>query len=97
MDSTNEIIRDWYELLQDNHVGVQPKAATMLKQILDRYDIKARKRDVWNEFMSVKAGNFDTWYRSLTSDQQAEFEVKRCKSREQSSTGFYNGNQLLKD
>ncbi len=94
MKNTNEIINDWYELLQDNHVGVQPKAATLLKQILDRYDIKEIDRDIWNEYMSVKAGDFNEWYSSLTSDQKAELEVRRQKARE-SNLGFFNGKRSV--
>lgn len=95
MKNTNEIINDWYELLQDNHVGVQPKAATLLKQVLDRYDIKEKDRDVWGEFMSVRAGDFDHWYKTLTSDQQAELEVRRQKARESYGGGFFNGKRDL--
>ena len=95
MKNTNEIINDWYELMQSNHVGVQPKAATLLKQVLDRYTIKQKDRDVWNEFISVKAQDFTNWYSSLTSDQQAELEVRRQKARESYGGGFFNGNRDL--
>lgn len=91
MDNTSEIINDWYELMQDNHVGVQPKAATLLKQVLDRYVIEDKQRNVWDEFMTIKAGEFDSWYRSLTSHQQTELNVRRSKAREEYySTGYYN-------
>lgn len=80
-DFTSEIITVWYELLQDNHVGVQPKAATLLKQVLDRYDISVKSKDIWDEFMTVKAGEFDNWYNSLTPDQQAELNTRRQRAR----------------
>lgn len=95
MKNTNEIINDWYELLQDNHVGVQPKAATLLKQVLDRYDINVRTRDVWDEYMSVRAGDFTAWYSTLTSDQKAELEVRRQKARDSHGSGFFNGKRDL--
>lgn len=95
MKNTSEIINDWYELLQDNHVGVQPKAATLLKQVLDRYDINVRTRDIWDEYMSVRAGDFADWYSTLTSDQKAELEVRRQKARDSHGSGFFNGKRDL--
>ena len=65
MNYTSEIIEDWFSMLRDNHVGVQPKATTLLKNVLDRYEIQPKDKDVWNEFMSVKAGEFDVWYNGL--------------------------------
>lgn len=95
-DYTSEIMEDWFTMLQSNHVGVQPKATTLLKNVLDRYDIKPKSKDIWKEFMSVKAGEFDAWYFSLTSEQQTEFNLIRSRAREMTGPGFVNGKDLLK-
>lgn len=95
-DYTSEIIEDWFTMLRDNHVGVQPKATTLLKNVLDRYEIQPRSKDVWKEFMSVKAGEFDAWYQSLTSEQQVEFNLARDRARSMQGPGFINGKELLK-
>lgn len=95
-DFTSEIIEDWFTAMQGNHVGVQPKATTLLKNVLDRYDIKPKEKNVWQEFMSVNAGEFDTWYNNLTSDQQAEFNLARNRMKGSQGPGFINGKNLLK-
>ena len=96
MNYTSEIIEDWFLLLKSNNVGVQPKATTLLKNVLDRYDIKPRSKDIWKEFMSVQAGEFDAWYFSLTSEQQAEFHLMRSRARDMQGPGFFNGKEILK-
>jgi hypothetical protein len=96
MDYTREIIEDWFNALHSNHVGVQPKATTLLKNVLDRYDIKPKEKNVWQEFMTVKAGEFDTWYNNLTSEQQIEFNLMRSRASEMQGPGFVNGKSILK-
>ena len=46
--------------------------------------------------MSVQAGEFDAWYFSLTSEQQAEFHLMRSRARDTQGPGFFNGKEILK-
>ncbi len=96
MNHTSEIIEDWFLALRSNNVGVQPKATTLLKNILDRYEITPKVINVWNEFLSVDVTEFDTWYTGLTSDQKAEFNLMRDRAKTMQGPGFVNGKELLK-
>ena len=35
----SELINEWYELLDANHVRVEPKAFTLLKLVMEDYEI----------------------------------------------------------
>jgi hypothetical protein len=35
----SELIKEWYELLDANHVKVEPKAFTLLQMVMENYDI----------------------------------------------------------
>lgn len=89
------IINEWYDAMGQNNISVQPKATTLLNSILMKYQIEPKpKRDVWGEFLNCKAGEFDGWYKSLTPDEIAEWEVKRSMA---SKNHDPREKQLLKD
>jgi len=89
------IINEWYDAMGENNISVQPKATTLLNSILMKYQIEAKpKRDVWEDFLNCKAGDFDQWYKSLTSEELAEFEVKRSMAKKNHDP---REKQLLKD
>ena len=89
------IINEWYDAMNQNNISVQPKATTLLNSILMKYQIETKpKRDVWEDFLNCKAGNFDHWYKSLSAEELAEFEVKRKLAKK---THDPRNRQLLKD
>jgi len=89
------IINEWYDAMAQNNISVQPKATTLLNSILTKYQIEKKPmRDVWGEFLNCKAGEFESWYKSLTADEIAEWEVKRSMA---SKTHDPREKQLLKD
>ncbi len=91
----NTIINEWYDAMGENNISVQPKATTLLNSILMKYQIESNpKRDVWEEFLNCKAGEFESWYKSLTPDEIAEWEVKRSMA---SKNHDPREKQLLKD
>jgi len=94
--NVSTIINDWYDAMANNNISVQPKATTLLSSILSKYNITpAPKRDVWQEFLTLKAGSFDSWYKSLTADELAEWEVKRSMANKKHDPR--EEKQLLKD
>jgi hypothetical protein len=89
------IINEWYDAMGQNNISVQPKATTLLNSILMNYQIELKpKRDVWKQFLTLKAGDFDAWYKGLTADELAEWEVKRSMASKQHDP---REKQLLKD
>jgi len=89
------IINEWYDAMGENNISVQPKATTLLNSILMKYQIESNpKRDVWEEFLNCKAGDFDQWYKSLSAEELAEFEVKRSLAKKSYDP---REKQLLKD
>jgi len=91
----NTIIHEWYDRMEENNISVQPKATTLLNSILTKYQIEKKPmRDVWGEFLNCKAGEFELWYKSLTPDEIAEWEVKRSMA---SKNHDPREKQLLKD
>ena len=92
----NEIIAQWYQDMETNRMSVQPKAATILMEILHKYDITpSQNRDVWAEFLQCKAGDFDSWYNTLTPNDRAEFETQRQFAKQKYDTR--ENKQSLKD
>ena len=91
----NTIIHEWYDRMAENNISVQPKATTLLNSILMKYQIEKKPmRDVWEDFLTLKAGDFDQWYKSLTAEEIAEWEVKRSMA---SKGHNFEKKQLLKD
>ena len=49
------------------------------------------KRDLWQEYVNLKAGNFDAWFKLLSHDEKLEF----IKLQEEARKGDAN-KKLLK-
>ena len=77
-DYVAEIMQKWYNALEKENVGVQPKCATMLGTILAQYKItqKTDKRDIWAEALTLKGGEFMDWYKNLSETEQNEYHNK---------------------
>ena len=83
-DYVAEIMQQWYDAMDKEKVGVQPKCATILGTILAKYKmtLNTDKRDIWAEAMTIKGGEFTDWYNSLTVAEKREYEVGRQKASE---------------
>tara|TARA_R100001126_G_C4832196_1_gene152387 strand:- start:334 stop:633 length:300 start_codon:yes stop_codon:yes gene_type:complete len=93
----SSIINEWYDAMGENKISVQPKATTLLNAILMKYEIKPlahKTRDLWGEFLNCKAGDFESWYRSLTPEEVVEWEAKRKVASQNHDP---REKQLLKD
>ena len=94
MDITKEIMNKWYEAMQANNISVQPKAATILGQVLAHYDInqQEKEKDIWSEFLTITGGQFADWYEDLSDEDKAIFHKQRKKAKKT----FYSKRTLLK-
>ncbi len=83
-DYVADIMEQWYNAMDKENVGVQPKCVTLLGTILAKYNVtlKDAKRDVWAEAMTIKGGDFPTWYASLNELEKKEYEVGRQRAKE---------------
>jgi len=77
-----QIIEEWYRLMEQNNVSVQPKASTILGTILAKYDIstKIQTRDVWKEALSITGAELSTWYASLSDSEKEQYEEGRLRA-----------------
>ena len=58
-DYVAEIMQQWYDAMDKEKVGVQPKCATILGTIMAKYNItEAEPRDIWAEALTKKGGEF---------------------------------------
>ncbi len=82
--SPEDIMQEWYNAMDKEKVGVQPKCATMLGTILAKYKITLNgdRRDIWAEAMTIKGGDFPKWYDSLNDAEKKEYEVGRRRASE---------------
>jgi hypothetical protein len=94
MDKTKEIMNKWYEAMESNNISVQPKAATILGQVLSHYDITQREedKDIWSEFLTITGGQFKGWYESLSEEDKKTFHIQREKAKK----SFHSKRGLLK-
>ena len=94
MDITKEIMNKWYEAMQANNISVQPKAATILGQVLAHYDInqQEKEKDIWSEFLTINGGQFADWYENLSEKDKAIFHEQRKKAKK----SFHSKKSLLK-
>jgi len=83
-DYVAEIMDKWYKAMEANKIAVQPKASTILGTILADYTISTEKksRDIWAEAMTIKGGEFPTWYASLSNSEKVEYEQGRQAASE---------------
>lgn len=76
-DYVAEIMEQWYNAMDKENVGVQPKCATILGTILAKYNIiETASRDIWVEALTKTGGEFMAWYKSLSDAQQLEYHDK---------------------
>ncbi len=95
-DYVADIMDKWYTAMEKNKIAVQPKASTILGTILADYTISTEKkaRDIWEEAMTIKGGEFSTWYASLSNSEKVEYEQGRQRASELYDSR--NNKQLLK-
>ena len=92
-DNVAEILDKWYSVMDENNISVQPKSATILGVILSEYDIslKSKPRDIWQEYLTTKGGEFESWYEGLSPAEKHELDLKKEKVKSTITT-----KQLLK-
>ena len=78
-DKVVQIMNEWYEAMEKNNISVQPKASTILGQILAKH-LNDGTRDIWAEALTIKGGEFASWYASLSNDEKLEYERGRKKA-----------------
>ena len=96
IDYVADIMDKWYKAMEKENVSVQPKASTILGTILSNYSItdSETKRDIWAIAMTIKGGEFPTWYASLSNSEKVEYEQGRVTASERYDPRF--NKQLLK-
>ena len=75
-DTVVEIMNDWYDAMAKNKISVQPKASTILGTILSKH-LAGGTRNIWEEALTIKGGEFAGWYSSLTSEEKNEYDEGR--------------------
>ena len=78
-DKVAQIMSEWYQELARYGCQVQPKASTILGTILAKH-LSSETRDIWAEALTVKGGEFASWYASLTNDEKLQYEEGRKKA-----------------
>jgi len=82
-DYVADIMNQWYAAMEKNKVMVQPKASTLLGTILAGYKIEPSiTRDIWEEALHLRGGEFMDWYNSLTKEEQGEYHNKLTKGQD---------------
>jgi len=82
MDNTDkvaQVMNEWYDAMEKNKIMVQPKASTILGIILSKY-LSDGVRDVWAEALTIKGGEFASWYASLSKEEQLEYDMGRQRA-----------------
>ena len=84
-DHVADIMDKWYKAMEENKISVQPKASTILGTILADYTISTEPlaRDVWKEYLSVNAGEFPSWWASLSPTEKKEWDLRKADAREE--------------
>ena len=77
-DYVADIMEQWYNAMDKEKVGVQPKCTTILGTILAKYNIElnSEKRDIWAEALKLNGGQFLSWYNALSDTQKKEYTDK---------------------
>lgn len=72
------ILNRWLEACQDHALHVPPKAITLLQSVIEDADITVKpRRDVWEEYLTIKGGDFTKWYATLSPSEQARLEQRK--------------------
>jgi len=79
-DYVAEIIEKWLNAMDKENIGVQPKCITVLGTMLANYKITPKDgvKDVWQEALTIKGGEFADWYSGLSKDEKAEYARARA-------------------
>ena len=80
-DLVVQIMRDWYAAMDKNGISVQPKASTLLGTILAKH-LNSDEEDVFDRYMNTKAGEFESFWNSLSNDEKAYCEMRRQELRD---------------
>tara|TARA_R100001443_G_scaffold57106_2_gene68004 strand:+ start:423 stop:734 length:312 start_codon:yes stop_codon:yes gene_type:complete len=80
-DRVAQIMEEWYSTMEKDNISVQPKASTILGTILAKH-LNNGKEDVFDRYMNTKAGEFDTFWSTLTQQEKNYVESKRQKMRD---------------
>tara|TARA_R110002050_G_scaffold70772_1_gene152529 strand:- start:1035 stop:1343 length:309 start_codon:yes stop_codon:yes gene_type:complete len=81
-DQVVEIMNEWYEAMSKNKISVQPKASTILGTILSKH-LNETTEDVFDRYMNTKAGEFESFWASLSNSEKAYVEERRQKARDE--------------
>jgi len=78
IDYVAQIMQQWYDAMDKEKVGVQPKCATILGTIMAKYNITpgTDKRDIWAEALKLPGGEFLPWYNALSENEKQEYKDK---------------------
>jgi|TARA_R110002096_G_scaffold350889_1_gene544062 hypothetical protein len=78
------VVDEWYRVMGKNNISVQPKAATILGTILAKYDLSIKKetRNIWEEALTIKGGEFTDWYNDLSNTEKMQYEKSRLRASE---------------
>tara|TARA_Y100000593_G_scaffold86818_1_gene166279 strand:+ start:1244 stop:1657 length:414 start_codon:yes stop_codon:yes gene_type:complete len=79
-DQVAQIMDEWYNAMQKNNISVQPKASTILGTILAKH--LNSTEDVFDRYMNTKAGEFESFWQSLSNDEKAYVEKRRQEMRD---------------
>ena len=91
-DLTIKIMNEWYSAMEKNNISVQPKASTILGTILATH-LNSEVPDVFETYINTKAGEMDTFWKSLSNSEKAYVEEKRQTLRDQ----YYVERNLVDD
>tara|TARA_R100000231_G_scaffold107662_1_gene79658 strand:- start:1 stop:363 length:363 start_codon:yes stop_codon:yes gene_type:complete len=96
-DKVAQIMNEWYSALGKNGVAIQPKASTILGTILARH-LNDGEEDVFDKYMNTKAGEFESFWASLSKEEKAYVEKRRQEMRDEyyQSRGLTDHRSLLK-
>ena len=80
-DIVIEIMNEWYTAMKKNNISVQPKASTILGTILSKH-LNNSEEDVFDRYMNTKAGEFESFWQSLSNEEKAYVEQQRQEMRD---------------
>ena len=80
-DKVAEIMTEWYTALGKQGVAIQPKASTILGTILAKH-LNDGEPDVFDKYMNTKAGEFESFWVTLSSEEKAYIEARRQQMRD---------------
>jgi len=81
-DKVAQIMNEWYTALGKNGVAIQPKASTILGTILAKH-LNDGEEDIFDRYMNTKAGEFDSFWASLSKEEKAYVEKRRQEMRDE--------------